>query len=234
MYYLLVLGIVSGGEELGRVSGVRVRQWAAVCVSAADGTQEDFGQTMREDAIPSAIRRRIGRLERLAVRCTMGVLQDETTDELIFCSRYGNVEALSALLRGIAENQLTSPMMFSGSVHNAAPGLVGQIRKERLSHTAIAAGRHTLAAALVESSAHFETNDCASVTVTLADLPLPDHFHAFEDEVLPGLALAMRLEPASESDMRSAIMIEPGRRGALSLLESLKEGPVSLAVGGTA
>lgn len=213
---------------------MRVRQWAAVCVSVPDGAQEDFGQTLREDAIPPAIRRRMGRLERLAVRCMMGVLQDETTDELIFCSRYGNVEALSALLRGIAEGQLTSPMMFSGSVHNAAPGLVGQIRKERLSHTAISAGRHTLAAALVESAAHFEMNDCASVAVTLADLPLPEHFHAFEDEVLPGLALAMRLEPASESDMRSAIVVAPGRRGALGLLESLKEGSVSLAVGGAA
>jgi hypothetical protein len=205
-----------------------------VRVSAPDGTQEDFGQTLQEDAIPSAIRRRMGRLERMAVRCTMGVLQDETTDELIFCSRYGNVEALSALLRAIAEGQLTSPMMFSGSVHNAAPGLVGQIRKERLSHTAIAAGRHTLMAALVESAAHFETKDCASVTVTLADLPLPVHFHAFEDEVLPGLALAMRLEPGSDSDTRSAIAIEPGRRGALNLLEDLKAGPVSLAVGGAA
>jgi hypothetical protein len=229
---LLLFALVCGGEQLGRVSGVRVRQWAAVCVSAPDGAQEDFGQTLGEDAIPSAIRRRMGRLERLAVRCTMGVLQDETTDELIFCSRYGNVEALSGLLRGIAENQLTSPMMFSGSVHNAVPGLVGQIRKERLSHTAIAAGRHTLAAALVESAAHFETSDCTSVTVTLADLPLPEHFHAFEDEVLPGLALAMRLEPASESDMRSSIVVKPGRRGALGLLESLKEGPVCLAVGG--
>lgn len=141
---------------------------------------------------------------------------------------------LSQLLRGIAESQLTSPMVFSGSVHNAAPGLVGQIRKERLSHTAIAAGRHTLAAALIESLAHFETSDCASVTVTLADLPLPEHFHAFEDEILPGLALAMRLERASDSDMRSAVAIEPGRRGALSLLDSLKDGTVSLAVGGAA
>jgi hypothetical protein len=232
MYYLLVFVLVWGGDILGRVSGVSVRQWAAVRVSAADGAQEDFGQTLPEDAIPPAIRRRMGRLERLAVRCTMGVLQDETTDELIFCSRYGNVEALSVLLRGIAENQLTSPMMFSGSVHNAAPGLVGQIRKERLSHTAIAAGRHTLAAALIESCAHLETEGCASVTVTLTDLPLPDHFQAFEDEVLPGLALAMRLEPASDAD--PMIGIEPGRGGALALLERLKEGPVSLATRGAA
>jgi len=216
---------------LGLVSGVRIRQWAAVRVSATDGAQEEFGQTKGEEAIPSALRRRMGRLERLAVRCTLSVLAEASTDELIFCSRYGNVESLSTLLRGIAEGQLTSPMGFSGSVHNAAPGLVGQIRQERLSHTAVAAGRHTLAAALVEAYARLLSEECESVTVTLADVPLPDHFHEFEDELLPGLALAMRLELGCEDD--DAVELSPGRAGALALLEQLKNGSNGISVRGT-
>ena len=215
---------------MGLVSGVRVRQWAAVRVSAADGAQEEFGQTKGEEAIPPALRRRMGRLERLAVRCTLSVLADASTDELIFCSRYGNVESLSTLLRGIAEGELTSPMGFSGSVHNAAPGLVGQIRQERLSHTAVAAGRQTLAAALVEAYARLQSEECESVTVILADLPLPDHFHEFEDELLPGLALAMRIELGGEGD--AAVELAPGRAGALALLERLKSGINGISVGG--
>jgi hypothetical protein len=207
---------------VGRVCGLGVRQWAAVRVPSIGGAHEEFGLTVGEDAIPSGLRRRMGRLERLAVRCTLGVLSDAPVDELIFCSRYGNVEALSGLLRAIAEGELTSPMGFSGSVHNAAPGLVGQVRKERLSHTAIAAGRNTLSAAFLEAYARISIDGCGSVVVTFADLPLPDHFHAFEDEVLAGLVLAMRLEPVSGDDAGPSVSIEPGRRGALALLDRLR------------
>jgi Beta-ketoacyl synthase, N-terminal domain len=208
---------------VGRVCGLGVRQWAAVRVPSIGGAHEELGLTVGEDTIPSGLRRRMGRLERLAVRCTLGVLSDAPVDELIFCSRYGNVEALSALLRGIAEGQLTSPMAFSGSVHNAAPGFVGQVRQERLSHTAIAAGQQTLTAAFLEAYARIAIDGCRSVVVTFADLPLPEHFHAFEDEVLPGLVLAMRLEPISERAGGPSVSLQPGRRGALALLEKLRQ-----------
>lgn len=207
-----------------------VRHWAAVRISASDGPPEEFGRTAGEDAIPAAMRRRMGRLDRLAIRCTMGALAGASADELIFCSRYGNVEVLSGLLRAIAEGQLTSPMAFSGSVHNAVPGLIGQIRRERLSHTAIAAGRDTLAAGLIEAYARLASDGCDCIAVTFADLPLPEHFRPFEDEILPGLALTMLVGLSSGRDGATAVRIEPGRRGALALLESLREGPVDLAM----
>ena len=226
-----ILAIIQYWEgSLGRVCSMRVRRWAAVRLSHGD--QGEFGSLAAEDAIPSAIRRRMGRLERLAVRCTMGVLGDDTTDEIVFCSRYGNVETLSALLRGIAENQITSPMAFSGSVHNAAPGLVGQIRKERLSHTAIAAGPHTLTAGLVECYARLASDGCRNVVLALADLPLPDHFRAFEEELVPGLALAMQLELAPGEPKELAVEVHPGRTGALALLDSLQAGLLNLTLEG--
>ncbi len=215
---------------MGRAWVMGVRQWAAVRIPVSGGAEEGFGQVASEDAIPAAMRRRMGKFERLAIRCTMGVLRDESTDELIFSSRYGNTDALSALLRGIAEGQLTSPMGFSGSVHNAVPGLVGQIRRERLSHTAVAAGRNSLAAAVIEGYARLKSDACDSVTVTFADLPLPAHFRAFEDEDGPGIALAMRLRLSEVDDAASAVRIDQGRCAALALVEKLKQGPVALAV----
>ncbi len=216
---------------MGRPKNLRVRQWAAVRVDCDNADHDTFGQVAGEDAIPPAIRRRMGQLERLAVRCTLGVLDEEPTAGLVFCSRYGNVEALSMLLRGIAEKQLMSPMAFSGSVHNASPGLVGQIRKERLSHTALAAGSHTFAAGLVECYARLLSDGCGDVTMTFADLPLPELYRDFEEEKLPGLAVAVRLELAGD-DGPPPIVVTKGRRGALEVVEQLRRGPVALSPGG--
>lgn len=217
---------------MGQFRNLRVGQWAAIRVAVGSGDQESLGQAAGEDAIPAGIRRRMGHLERLAVRCTLGVLEGEPTAELIFCSRYGNVEMLSTLLRSIAEHQLMSPMGFSGSVHNAAPGLVGQIRKERLSHTALAAGARTFAAGLIETYARLICDGCADVTLVFADVALPEQYSNFEDEILPGLALAVRLELAEDDDDAPTVAVRAGRQGVIEMLERLQHGPLSLSLEG--
>jgi Beta-ketoacyl synthase, N-terminal domain len=212
---------------MGRFYNLKVRQWAAIRLSGEGA--ELLGQAPGEDAIPGAIRRRMGQFERLAVRCTLGVLDGPPTDELIFCSRYGNMEMLGTLLLGLAEGQLISPMGFSGSVHNAAPGLTGQVRKERLSHTAIAAGRRSLAAGLIEATARLASEECRNVALTFADMRLPPPYEEFEEEQAPSLALAMRLELDDGSDA-PAFALHHGRGGVLELLGALMAGPVRLAV----
>jgi hypothetical protein len=212
---------------MGRFHNLKVRQWAAIRLSGEGANM--LGQAPGEDAIPSAIRRRMGQFERLAVRCTLGVLDGPPADELIFCSHHGNVEMLSTMLLGLAEDQLISPMGFSGSVHNAAPGLTGQIRKERLSHTAIAAGRHSLAAGLVEAYARLASEECRNVALTFADMRLPPPYEKFDDEQAPSLALALRLELGEDGD-QAGFALSDGRGGAFALLDALMAGPVSLAV----
>jgi hypothetical protein len=207
---------------------LRVGRWAAV-VNGDFGAERSLGDAAPEDAIPAALRRRMGRLERLAVRCTLGVLDKSgDTDELIFCSRHGNVETLASLLRSIAAREPMSPMAFSGSVHNAAPGLVGQICKERLTHTAVAAGSNTFAAGLIESYARLATDECRDTTLIFADLRLPEPFHAFEDEDAPGVAIALRL--TLSPDDGNATQIAPGRAGVLELLDRLNSGTAHIAV----
>jgi hypothetical protein len=214
---------------VGQLRNLRVGQWAAIRIGVGSSDQEIFGQAAGEDAIPAGIRRRMGHLERLAVRCTLGVLEGEPTAELIFCSRYGNVDMLSTLLRSIAEHQLMSPMVFSGSVHNAAPGLVGQIRKERLAHTALAAGAGTFEAGLIESYARLASDDADDVTLVYADVALPDLYGNFEDERVPSLALAVRLNLADDCDPKP-VPAPPGRQGVLDVLDRLQRGQVCLSV----
>ena len=208
---------------------LRVGRWAAMVIDADSAVGRSFGSVAPDEAIPGAIRRRMGRLERLAVRCTLGVLDKPgDTDELVFCSRHGNVETLTSLLSSIVAREPMSPMAFSGSVHNATPGLVGQICKERLSHTAIAAGRQTFAAGLIEAYARLVTEECKDVTLTFADVRLPEPFHAFEDESVPGVAIALRLTLGS--DETGAMAVASGRGGVLELLNRLSDGTTLVAV----
>jgi hypothetical protein len=206
-----------------------VQQWAAV-LQSPDG-ERTFGEAGGEDIIPSGVRRRMGKLERLAVRSMLSVLKSGTTSELIFCSCYGNLETLTALLRSIGAGEPMSPMAFSGSVHNAAPGMVGQIRKEKIAHTALAAGENTLRAGLVEAYARLAADRCPDVIVAYADLPLADVYADFEnDPKSGGIGLAMRLVLGEASS--DSVEVATGRLGALALIEHLSRNLGVLAVGG--
>jgi beta-ketoacyl synthase-like protein len=183
---------------MGRVHDLQVVRWAGISVDRAAGASSVVGAA-EDAAIPAGIRRRMGRLERLAVRCALGVLDGEPTDELIFCSRSGNLETLLSLLRGIAGGELLSPMAFSGSVHNAVPGHVGQIRNERIRHTALAAGARTLVAGLIEAYTRLVCDDASDVTVVYADQAMPELFGELTTGLGRDLAFAVRLSAADDA-----------------------------------
>ena len=208
-----------------------VQRWAGIRVSANGGADEVVGCAVEDAALPSALRRRMGRLERLAARCAMGVLAEAATDALVFCSRFGNLESVCGLLQTLAEDQLLSPMVFSGSVHNATPGLIAQMRHQRLSHTAVAAGIHTLTCGLTEAYAYLAAGECRNVTLVFADLPLPEQFAAFDTQTKTGLALAMQLETATDDAGSASIAVGSGQTGALILLDSLKQGARHIDLG---
>ncbi|HEX4081062.1 MAG TPA: beta-ketoacyl synthase chain length factor [Rhizomicrobium sp.] len=203
---------------------LQIGRWAFVF---ADG--EACGTPSDEQRIPSALRRRMGRFERLAVRCTLGVLeQGPPTDELIFCSRYGNLDTLVSLLRSIRAREPVSPMAFSGSVHNTAPGLIGQILHERINHTAIAAGRNSFAAGLIESYARLTIGDCRDVTFAFADVELPEIYREFEDGDHPGVAVALRLSLAYQKE--AVVVAATGGDGITRVLDGLKVGHRQIAI----
>lgn len=220
-----------GGLGMHDIS-LKIRGWAAIQVANGNQAETIYGADAPAQAGASGIWRRMGRLERLAVRCTLSVLEGLPTGSLIFCSRHGSVETLVAMLSNVAAGELLSPMAFSGSVHNAAPGMVGQIRNERLSHTALSAGTQTFAAGLTEASARLMSGEGEDVTLTFAELPIPDPFDVFDDEHLPGLALALRLALSQRQDVPRSVQVSPGRRGVFALLDALKDGASDLTLGG--
>jgi hypothetical protein len=213
---------------MGGFRDLHIVKWAGLFVRENASAPTTFGGTVDESAIPAGIRRRMGKLERIAVRCALGVLDDEPAGELIFCSRYGNLETLESLLTSLAGNELLSPMAFSGSVHNAAPGFVGQIRKQRLSHTAVSAGASTLPAGLTEALARLTTRENANVVLIYAETRPPEIYGELDGETEGDIAIALRLELSTDTGRGTAV--SQGWKGVLALLDGLQTGQAHLTV----
>lgn len=206
--------------------------WAAILSPGPEDVTESWGSALDDTAIPASLRRRMGRLERHAIRCALGVLPEQADTEIVYCSRYGNLETLTNLLRSLANRELLSPMSFSGSVHNAAPGLVGQITKRRLSHTAIAAGPSSVLAGLIESYARLVVDAHSQAILVYGDLVFPAILAEFDGEDVPGIAMAVRLS-LSDFDVDGSAdshAVGPGRKGALELVNALRRGARSIAI----
>jgi len=219
---------------MGRERDLGIVRWAMIAPGGDEGHSSVIAAA-DEAAIPAGIRRRMGRLERLAVRCALGVLDGEPTDELIFCSRNGNLETLLSLLRGIAGDELLSPMAFSGSVHNATPGYIGQIRNERIRHTALAAGAKTLVSGLIEAYARLVCDKASDVTMVYADMVLPGLFGELADGLTHDVAFAVRLCLADAVEAATSAgritRIAEGWRGVEDFVEALGRGASRIGLG---
>ncbi len=186
------------GKRISEVTdrpSIVIERWAAAVIDAASKALRCSGDCAEEAEIPTGRRRRMGPMERLMARCALGVLREEPAAEIILCSRYGNVEALASLLGSIAAKEPLSPMTFSLSVHNAAAGLVEQIRGDRTGHTALAAGRDTLTAGLIEAYARLATAPDRPVALVFGDWPLPEIYAPFKELECGGTAMAWLMRP---------------------------------------
>ncbi len=179
-----------------------IDRWSGAVVDEQSKTLQCLGGCVEETRIPASLRRRMGPMERLMARCALGVLRDQPAAEIILCSRHGNVDILVSLLRSISEKEPLSPMAFSLAVHNAAAGLLGQIRGDRTGHTALAAGRETLLAGLIEGYARLATASECPVALVFGDWPLPEIYERFTDLERGGTAMAclMRRRTTHEAD----------------------------------
>ncbi len=172
--------------------------WSGAIVDEHRETLRCLGGCVEEARIPANLRRRMGPMERLMARCALGVLQETPAAEIMLCSRYGNVGTLVSLLRSIAKQEPLSPMAFSHAVHNAAAGLLGQIRGDRTGHTALAAGRETLFAGLIEGYARLATASECPVALVFGDWPLPEIYEQFTDLECGGTAMALLMRRRTE------------------------------------
>lgn len=172
------------------------------------------------DFVPPLQRRRLSRLQQhtfaVAHQITDGMLQNY---RVVFASQDGEDELTRKLVAAFTADGDVSPMRFSTSVYNAAPGLYSIFTKNEASYSALAAGDETLECSLLEALLadqrtlwiySEETNN----TPTLGVFILP------ENDVIEGGILCQRSEGHIDAPQLTPSIIEAFFNGETSTLTS--------------
>lgn len=124
--------------------------------------------------ISSKVKRRCSPVSKMMLWTAFQCADAETLSQLptVFATQGGESEITLALLREIARGEVTSPMKFSLSVHNASAGLFSMAAGNTARSTTISAGNHTLAAGLFEAWTQLNTDP--EVLLVYGDEWLPE------------------------------------------------------------
>lgn len=148
--------------------------------------------------VPAMQRRRIDRLGRMAVQVAYWCAQAEDAGvPLVFASRHGDAKRSLDLLQQQAQGESMSPTQFGLSVHNAVAALYSIVRGQRGNYLALAAGKATAAAALIEA-AGLLANGAPDVLVVVYDVCLPQGYAGFADEAQADFAWCWRVRLEGE------------------------------------
>lgn len=209
--------------------------------------------------VPQRLGRGTSLLTRMLGECASQAAQrgglDPKSCATVYGSALGEFETMVVLLDTIfrGDGQL-SPMRFKNSVHNAASGL-GSIGQGNAGFsTALAAGRRSFEASMLEGLV-LASETGGDVVVSVADDALPEPFASLGTAGGLGVGLALRCEAPAESILGTVVALARGERtvpvtmfrgrsmatyannptlSALPLVEALldrKKGPIALAHG---
>lgn len=169
-------------------------EWAAWSRTGAPLPRSDAA--VPASTVPASLRRRLDRLGRLAMQALLAV-GTGPDDKLVFASRFGEMAKSFELLRQIQRGELPSPTAFALSVHNALAGQAAIAIGNRMAHSAVAAGRDTLAAGLIEAVGLAGRRAGGEAVLIHYDAPPPDDIGTAADEdALFALALRVTGAPA--------------------------------------
>jgi hypothetical protein len=154
----------------------------------AGGGRADAAPPLRA-AGPAGRAGRVRPRRRRTPRCRRDDLDDNPT---VYASRYGETGRCLELLADQARGDALSPTAFGLSVHNAIGAMIALARGDRRNSSAIAAGRATAAAGVVEAMALLE-DGAHGASLVVYDSPLPAGYAQFEDEPSAHFAWAWRL-----------------------------------------
>lgn len=137
----------------------------------------------------------------------------------VFASAYGETGVLAELLEQLALGEDLSPIRFSGSVHNSAAGQVSIVCGNRALTTSIAAGRDTVALALLEAQGLLR-DGVAQVAVVCGDVQPPT---GLSSERFSPLAAGLLLDAAPSNGGELALLADLMDDAMLADVASLPE-----------
>lgn len=149
-----------------------------------------------DDAIPSAHRRRMSTLSKMAVQTALEASRDARPDFLVFCSQHGELSRTRELLKSIVAGGELSPTSFSQSVHNASAGLYTIVTSSRAPATSLAAGAGTFAYGWIEAESFLAAQPAKTCLLAAYDEPLPPEYRPYTRQEQRPHALALLLGAA--------------------------------------
>ena len=163
---------------------------------ARDETRISGEGEPRVTAMSPMLRRRAGRLGRMALETAYAPTGAQEMIPTVFCSRHGDVGRTCEMLMALARNEELSPTAFSMSVHNAIGGLFSIATSSNVPFTAIAGGVASVAGGIIEACGQLAAGE-PEVLLVVYDEPLPLVYQPYRDETEFAYAWAWRLASAA-------------------------------------
>ncbi|WP_115718773.1 beta-ketoacyl synthase chain length factor [Gallaecimonas mangrovi] len=146
--------------------------------------------------VPAVQRRRLSSLTRIQLACAKQVAGDESLP-VIFASRHGELHRTFQLLTDLGQSEPLSPTHFSLSVHNAAAGLFGILRRDKAPANVVVGGDDSLISGLIEAYATLESG-ADEVLLIAGEQAVPDVYLPYMHNKQVDHALALRLSRGQE------------------------------------
>lgn len=151
------------------------------------------------------LRRRLGRLARMAIYTAHHCLGERPSASVVFASRHGDLVKTLGMLEDLAAGEMLSPTAFSLSVNNASMGLFSILRDLKGQSTAIAACAESFGYGLLEALTRLNSSPAEPVLYVYADDDLPALYTAASNEKPGGFfphAMALLLDAQAPSSLR--------------------------------
>lgn len=176
--------------------------WAPGVETAAEWAQWSAGaraiaeEPDRPDVgfLPAMLRRRTSRITKAALWAAHECGAGENAWPTVFSSRHGELHRSHGLLSELARDEPLSPNAFSLSVHNTASGLNSIATGNRAPSTALAAGRDTVAAGVIEAMGRIHSG-AERVLLVHADERMPEFYRPWAEDRPVVFALGLLLCP---------------------------------------
>lgn len=144
-------------------------------------------------AVPAMLRRRLTRWGRMALETACACAGEvRANTPVLFSSRHGDTQRTYALLQDLAQEEPLSPTAFSLSVHNASLGIYTIVQQALGASLALAAGKESLAHAMLEAATLLHEG-ADQVLLVHTDDDLAEFYQPYSDEADMPLSVALLL-----------------------------------------
>ena len=110
----------------------------------------DSADNINVDFIPSITRRRMSALDKMAISVLNNTFSDDIQN-IIFTSRFGEVDRLLKIIAQYCECKEVSPNTFCASVNNYPPSFFLAYKQKSIPYNALSGYKNTIASGLLSS-----------------------------------------------------------------------------------